>query len=188
MPLPVPHPFGHVNLNVCPGRGPRPLAARPTGESLSQWGQVCICCSSAQGAGNSRPSPSPLTACQLSRLKRRPKENNKLCSTSREKKKQRKINERQKTKNSRNIFLRGERGTARATECAGNQYATKAICQRPRPNAHCAYLAHLLPAHWRCMHCGTVARWHGELSWTELWLSWIYGRRRTKVGNGNCLK
>lgn len=164
MPLPVPHPFGHVNLNVCPRRGPRPLAARPTGESLSQWGQVCICCSSAQGAGNSRPSPSPLTACQLSRLKRRPKENNKLCSTSREKK-QRKINERQKTKNSRNIFLKGERGTARATECAGNQYATKAICQRPRPNAHCAYLAHMLPAHWRCMHCGTV-------SWAELSCGW----------------
>lgn len=110
------------------------------------------------------------------------------CVAQVEKKKQRRINERQKTKNSRNIFLKGERGTARATECAGNQYATKAICQRPRPNAHCAYLAHLLPAHWRCMHCGTVARWHGELSWTELWLSWIYGRRRTKVGNGNCLK
>lgn len=87
------------------------------------------------------------------------------CVAQVEKKKQRKINERQKTKNSRNIFLKGERGTARATECAGNQYATKAICQRPRPNAHCAYLAHLLPAHWRCMHCGTV-------SWAELSCGW----------------
>lgn len=98
-----------------------------------------------------------------------------------------KINENQKTKNSRNILKRRERNckSSRATKCAGNQYATKAICQRPRPNAHCAYLAHLLPAHWRCMCYGTVARWHGELSWTELWLSWVYGRRRTKVGKVN---
>lgn len=154
MPLPVPHPFGHVNLNVCPGRGPRPLAARPTGESLSQWGQVCICCSSAQGAGNSRPSL-PLTACQLSRLKRRPKENNKLCSTSREKK-QRKINERQKTKNSRNIFLKGEQ---RSVLEINTQLKPFANGHAPTPTARTWHIC-----------CRTidaaciVARWHGELS------------------------
>lgn len=120
MPLPVLHPFGHVNLNVCPGRSPRPLAARPTGESLSQWGQVCICCSSAQGAGNSRLSP-PLTACQLSRLNRRPKENNKLCSTSREKKTEKNQREAKNKEQQKYILKR------RARNCESNGVCWKSI-------------------------------------------------------------
>lgn len=167
MPLPNCHPFGHVNLNVCPGRGPRPLAVvRPTEESLSQWGQVCICCSSAQGGGNSRPSPPrPLLPANWAGSSGGQKKTIN-CVAQVEKKTQKKINEKQKTKNSRNILKRRERNceSSRATECAGNQYATKAICQRPRPNAHCAYLAHLLPAHWRCKRC--------EVSWAELSCGW----------------
>lgn len=139
-------------------------------------------------------APPPwLPACQLSRLKRRPKENNKLCSTSRKtknKKKGRKIKERQKTKNSRNILKRRARNceSSRAAEQRSvleinTQLKPFADGHAPTPTARTWHIC-CRPIDAAC----SVVRWHGELSWTELWLSWIYGRRRTKVGNENCLK
>lgn len=83
------------------------------------------------------------------------------------------------------IYLKGEKGTARAAEQRSvleinTQLKPFANGHAPTPTARTWHIC-CRPIDAAC----AMARWHGELSWTELWLSWVYGRRRTKVGKVN---
>lgn len=161
-PAAVATPFGHVNLNVCSAGRAQPTAESPSlSLSLDKWGQVCICRSSAQGVpATVAPSLPPvrLPANWAGSSGGQKKTINCVAQKKRGKK-ERKASESKKQRTAE-IYLKGVQGgelleRERERKCAGNQYATKAICQMATPQRP------------RCT----------ELNWAELRrrLSWVYG-------------